>query len=449
MNIPKTWVILLALLLAAMAMVPIVSASEEQSLQTDSLTQSNDIIEKNYVSEKTAFQHASIMMMDYVKTGLDEGHWNGAVISPDPVIIYDMNGERLFYRFYVIKNSEAIGEITIAASKVLKISLQEINEGVTLNPEIIQSHADDLVKAEFPGYRITSMEYVCYDYPSIGVKIQIFNEKTGDREEMMFDAATFSQVTPENIDGKMIMGGWSYYKSIPVAKYSENSVSWNENQIYVLNLEKDFASAGISADKPLDQKSIAAQKSATISPMATGEANYIMYFPTTSQQYSKWCMIATAWLMTKFYHPTTQRTQENIAATMGVGTNQGASASAEIDYYQAAYISDSSASGGLGKGQSISSWYLYPSVPLTYDMIKAEINAETPIKTGVNYVDNGQIFSHARACIGYWQYTDGRRLYKYSDPGTNTLRWLAEPGASGSIDVTFIDYIKIRPQTNA
>ena len=92
----KSVVILLALLLAAMAMVPMVSAAGT-AITPDVAT----AIESNYVSPDTALQSATAAVKDFVgRNALDE-NWNGATVNPKPNIIFDVNGKKLFYLFSV------------------------------------------------------------------------------------------------------------------------------------------------------------------------------------------------------------------------------------------------------------------------------------------------------------------------------------------------------------
>jgi len=446
MNLPKTGVILLAFMLAAMAMIPMVSGDSNSTgvflKNVSNTSSSRDIIEQNYVTEQLAYEHASVMMLDYVKMGLDEGAWNEATVNAKPLVIYDLNGKKLFYQYSIQKNGKNVGEIKITASKVLGNILQEIGEPYSYDPTVINDKVDNLVERKFPGYSVKSIQYVSYDYPNIGVKIKLSDEKTNDQKDFMFDAVTFSTITDANMDQHLVTDGWSFYGQIPEKEFAENAARWKTNDEYVTNLKTIASTSGINVSQPIQENQVRLMNQATLSPNAVGEANYIQNFPTTTQAQSKWCMIGTAWLITKFYYPSGTRTQTNIANSMGVYGDTAPSATAEIYYYMD-YYRNGAASGGLEKRNSISSWTTPNAPPISYDLIKEEIDANRPMKTGVNLQVNGNIYSHARACIGYWQYTDGSRLYKYSDPASGILTWISAPGSGGS-DLQFIDYVIVK-----
>jgi hypothetical protein len=79
-------------------------------------------IEMNYVSVKEAEIHAKTALYDFVLIGAPGSNskdWANSTVSPDPLIIYDTNGKKLFYQFTVENNGINRGAIKVAASKVL------------------------------------------------------------------------------------------------------------------------------------------------------------------------------------------------------------------------------------------------------------------------------------------------------------------------------------------
>src|SRR5208337_3901231 len=94
----KIGVILLALLLAAMAMVPMVNAAKTSDKNSNDM---RSLIESNYIPDDIAKEHATITMLKMIQSGALNESWIGAKINPDYQIIYDINGEKLFYQFSV------------------------------------------------------------------------------------------------------------------------------------------------------------------------------------------------------------------------------------------------------------------------------------------------------------------------------------------------------------
>src|SRR5208337_291391 len=120
----KIGVILLALLLAAMAMVPMVNATGI-AITPDVAT----IVENNYISSDIALQSANAAIKEFVSRNALDDNWNSAMVNSKPDVIFDVNGKKLFYLFSVEKNGKRIGEIKTAASKVVGGSIVTIGSG--------------------------------------------------------------------------------------------------------------------------------------------------------------------------------------------------------------------------------------------------------------------------------------------------------------------------------
>ena len=117
----KIGVVLLALLLAGMAMVPMVSAMNDDRLSMDKTNEIN----RNAISKETAKIHAEYALAEFISLGAlgDKSTWSGTVINPEPLEIYDITGEKLCYLFNIEKNNTKVGEIRIASSKVTGASV--------------------------------------------------------------------------------------------------------------------------------------------------------------------------------------------------------------------------------------------------------------------------------------------------------------------------------------
>jgi len=393
MKTRKIGIVLLALLLAAMVMVPMVSAEGSQSIATN-----QDLIESNYIPIDTAREQAGIMMLSMIQSGVLDKNWVGASVNKEPIIIYDINGKMLFYQFFVEKEGKKTGQILTPSSKVLGTMVKQIGDPATLDYYEIQKKAEQVATTKYSGFTIQSTKIVSYSYPKMGVMILLSNPKSQEQKSIIIDAVDLSEI-PEKMplaDGEP--GAWSYYSQISEKTRLENIVHWDTQK-----------QAGSSDERIMGTK-------------ALGEANYIQYFPTTDQEQTQWCAIATAWLITKFHYPSTTRTQTNVANNMNVYSNTGPAWDEEIQYYLDAY-----ASGGLGKPYSYTDYWLASPQDVTYEMIKTEINANRPLKIGHS--------GHAKTCIGYWQYTSGEKLYKFSDtwPTSPKTYWENPPNPYSSV----------------
>jgi hypothetical protein len=118
MKLVKWSIVLLALLLAAMAMVPMVSAVK--------IPQSDAIID---VDINTAASIALLNVKDTASLSPDFSSWNEATVTPSTTY-YDLQGNKTAYAFDVNVNGQYAGYILVSATKdkspVLELSRGEL-----------------------------------------------------------------------------------------------------------------------------------------------------------------------------------------------------------------------------------------------------------------------------------------------------------------------------------
>ena len=375
MELRKTIIALLALLLVGMAMVPMVSA-ELTAATSDIVTK----IEKNAISEDTAFQSATAAVKDFVSRRALDSDWDGATVNPSPVIISDLNGEPLFYLFTVENNGKRIGEIKAAASKVVGGAIVTIGPGAgSIDLGSAKTHASEIIGKEYKGAAINSMNLVCYDYPGVGILFR-FSVPGLKEKTMILDAYDFS-VIPES---KQV----SYYNGILASDISTR----------IANAQSEQESL-MTRQTPLSAKA--------------GATKTLSGFPLYAQLGSAWCPFATAQMISGYYGYS--RTQTGIASTMGItNPDNGATTQQSLsNYYQV-----STASGGLGKPNSQLRW----NGQFTYNDFVSNLGANRP-----QYTDRSETLSyHARAVAGYsYSSSTSQYLYIY-DPGpvnVGSLYW--------------------------
>ena len=359
----KLSVVLLALLLAAMAMVPIVSAADDQrETSLDAAT----IIESNEVSSGTALQSATGAMKDFIgRNALDE-NWNGAAINPEPEIIYDSNGRQLFYQFSVEKGGKRMGEIKAAANKVVGGSIVTLGSGAQpVDLVAVEMQARKIIGQEYKDATVDSIRLVCYNYPQIGASV-VFTAPDSGKQTMVIDAYDYS-IVPESDQV-------SFYNAIPSSDLSGRIDQYNADLDYFL-----------------------AENDAHASPMST-VTKTISGFSLYPQQGANWCAFATAQMISAYYGYS--RTQSGIASTIGVNPDDGAS----IELTRSNYYLIPTASGGLGKtGTAISYNGMF-----TYTNLVNEIALNRPIHTD-RYESSSY---HARAITGY-SYTTTAPVSQY------------------------------------
>jgi hypothetical protein len=362
MQLRKISVVLLALLLAAMAIVPIVNAGETAAVPAVAT-----MIENNYISPDTALKSANAAVKDFVGRNALDDSWNDATVNSKPDIIYDLNGKQLFYLFSVEKNRNRIGEIKAAASKVVGGSIVTIGPGAKpVDQEKIQSAVKEIVNREYPGATIDSTNLVCYNYPNIGVLVKLTVPGSG-KKSLIMDAYDFS-IVPKSDQV-------SFYNAIPSAELNGRVSRWDSDQKY-LQSENTLAVA---------------------SPMAT-VTKTISGFTLYPQENANYCAFATAQMISAYYGY--YRNQLTIGNTITSTPANGAS----IEDTQTNYYLKTVANGGLGKAGTLISYIGM----FTFNNIVSEMDANHPIHT-----DRFETSSyHTRAITGY-SYTTTTPVSQY------------------------------------
>jgi len=424
----KLGVILLVLLLAAMAMVPCVSADSYQAKVVN-----QDLIESNYIPGETAQEQATITMLSMLQSGALDENWAGAKINPVYQELFDVNGERLFYQFSVEKNGNKVGEIFAASSKVLGspvITIGSINEPG--NAGKLQEYSRKAVKEKFSGYQIISEKTVCFDYPFTGSMITGKNTLTGEEKIVIIDSRDGSEKNPETQVS-------SFYNQIPAEDMKKRVEIWEQQNAVMEALKTkillknsgfltEYSDMDVARIKDVITSAKTTDSNAKALLLADG-MRILSGLSHRTQYTNSWCGVTTAQIIsTRYMNP--EWSQYHIADKMGAyypdGTPKGTSPGMELIYYMA-----SPGSGGLGKTGSYDIYRPYTTWEAARDEIE---NNRIPLKIGrdtPNY--------HARACNG-WMVNGGNPYLLFYDPGSSgSIYW--EYVAPGS---TYNNFVYVR-----
>lgn len=375
----KIWAIgiiaLLALgvgLVAAANMGPTVHSTDEHSY---------------VVSEEKALEHATVYMLDAVLThtpGLEE--WRGAMVNPKPLIIYDINGKKLFYEFSVEKNGKMVGRIKASASAELGPSVYTLAIGPRpWNASTAIEKAEELAQQKYDE-EITAAKLVCYSYPRIGVMVTFADQpETGKNHRMIIDAGDYSIVPDKKPEAEGI-GVWSLYESIPEEENSQRIAEWERNDKIVSSVTEKAKSLGI---EDLTGRTLSEEELKSLEEQIGGDRNQVVLgVPLYGQTNGVRCCVASAQMIAKWYFVT--HTQDHIAGVMGCGDGSLCSPDQELLYYKGARPD------GLGKAGS------YTDYSPTFGEAKKEINHARPFRSGIH--------DHCRVCIGYRTYPNQLRI---------------------------------------
>jgi hypothetical protein len=151
--------------------------------------------ENFYIDEDTAWMHADVYLTEWIADetpGLED--WDGAKVQKCAVTVYDIHGTKLFYEFTVTNDGKAIGEMEIAASKVLGSSLRRVILSPPLDRETAAQKAIEVAEKEYPDYKIQSTKSVCYSYPKEGVMVTLAKPGVKEEQTVIVDPYTSSMV---------------------------------------------------------------------------------------------------------------------------------------------------------------------------------------------------------------------------------------------------------------
>ncbi|HIH96294.1 MAG TPA: hypothetical protein HA348_02180 [Thermoplasmata archaeon] len=350
-------------------------------------------VENFYVNEDTAWMHAREYLTQFVADelpGLED--WDGAQVEKKPVTVYDIHGKKLFYEFTVTKEGRAIGEIEIAASKVLGSSLGRVILRPPLDRETAAQKAMEVAEKEYHDYKIQSTKPVCYSYPKEGVMVTLAKPEAKEEKMVIIDVYSASVVPLKEPEKEGELGAWSIYDKLSAEERAKGIEKWDSDAEFIA----DQLSNGI-----LDNGDRGSRGSKTLS------------VPLYAQQYSNYCAAATGQMIAKYYGTT--HSQSYVAGYMGLTPGGGgANDSAQLNYYHS----------GLWKYGS------HREDSPSYSVTKSEINANRPLKSGVP--------GHARCCRGY--YDTGSLIYINDPYGNGYTYWEPWSLRTHTIDIHVKDY---------
>lgn len=258
----------------------------------------------------------------------------------------------------------------------------------------------------------------------MGVMVNIINPQTHEEKSYLYSADSLELISMEKTARDNGLSVRSYYADIPESAYQERIANWEREDAYLSKIADSAREKSISIRQEItSQKSTISMSAASYPPGCSDTlCEMPKGFPIVDQGSNGWCQAATAWVISKYYHPSMTRTLTNVASTMQADPITGATWSNELNYYTSSYQSGG-ASGGLGKTNS---YYRTTNPSLTYEIIRTEILNQHPLKVGYS--------GHSRACIGYSRNPGGDTYYKFSNSQLGGyLQWEAAPNPYGSV----------------
>lgn len=315
----------------------------------------------------------------------DMQNWATAEIDPEALLIYDLNGEPLFYEFTARERTREVGRVKAAASRLVGSPIVTIEQGPRKwDLATAMETATSAAKKAFPRGEVTARDFVCYSYPTkIGVRVEIAGEPGGN---VICDVADGSLVQQFGSDAAEGQAAWSFLDSMPADVLDGKLRHFEEND---LELE-----AALRASPELFADAFTAPESARIRAKFVLPSDYVAFtfysqkvlkyaprcsphdcFAGYAQQTNVYCAVATGQMILDFYRYYFDQTA--IAVAMGTDASGTSFAGQEKGY-------KSLSNGGLN------AWHDFTP---DWTEAKAEIDANRPVKSGIP--------GHARACAGW------------------------------------------------
>ena len=292
----KTKIAFTIMLLMLVAFVPAVSA------------QGNDY---SITTEKT-LEHANANMINFI-TGNAPGfeNWKGASINSKPQELYDINGQKLFYRYSVYKANKLIGTIDVCADKTLGPSLYDIAFDPTPFKEAeATKKSKEIAKKNYPAGQVKSTNMVVYSYPRVGAMTIVKDKTTGVEHRIFVDGYTLDEVQDKPAT-ETELGVWSMYDQILKSGKENNLKEWQKSDQFAESIKQAVANKGVNINAAITEENIKKLSSdAIVLGSFTGK---ILDINGIGQENEYWCGPACIRMVCKYYNkPTPIPTQYSI-----------------------------------------------------------------------------------------------------------------------------------------
>lgn len=231
-------ILFLTMLLAGMMQVPAANGQEECNYS---------------VTAEEAFEHVNAFIISYPIIAYE--NWNGASVDPEPLELYDINGQKLLYEFSVYENNEVIGKIDVAANKTLGRPIQMIKpDPRPFNSTETMEKSVEVANNKYPDGEIKSTKMVAYHYDQDRGAMTIIKDKTGNEHRIFVDAYTLD-VVEDKPATETEPGVWSGVSSIYEQRLEygidENLKEWQKIDEFTRSVEKEAANKGICISVPV------------------------------------------------------------------------------------------------------------------------------------------------------------------------------------------------------
>ncbi|KIM03698.1 MAG: hypothetical protein KU29_11285 [Sulfurovum sp. FS06-10] len=352
---------------------------------------------KLVVKKKRAMEHALLAIRQAWVGNVDDfKEWGEYNLDTEPLIIYDLNGQILFYEFNVMDGDKIVGSTKTAASQTIGSPVVTMEFGErSWDFKEASKEVSKLIQKAYLEAELIEMELVCYSYPKIGIRAY-FDTPKKKNQNLIYDIASLTLVERYDEGTNDEFACRSFYQDVvsPNIEEREKQFEMAEEELKAIKaLDARVVEQGIK--RPILNELVPAlqpqmtpqelptniiipwysSKTIRFSPRCNTHECFELY----AQQTNVYCAVATGQMLLDFYKY--HYTQDEIATAMGTGTG-GTSNIGQVNGYES-----------LSKN-CLDATY---DGTANWDEARNEINANRPLKSGIS--------GHARACAGWMQRT--------------------------------------------
>lgn len=150
---------------------------------------------KLVVKKKRAMEHALLAIRQAWASNVDDfKEWGGYKLDTEPLIIYDLNGQILFYEFNVMDGDKIVGSTKTAASQTIGSPVVTMEFGErSWDFKKASKEVSKLIKKAYLEAKLIEIELVCYSYPKIGIRAY-FDTPKKKNQNLIYDIGTLELV---------------------------------------------------------------------------------------------------------------------------------------------------------------------------------------------------------------------------------------------------------------
>lgn len=213
------------------------------------------------ISPQEAYRVSNAIRVHHMADGMyGLEDWPKATLDPNPEIIYDMNGKRLYYDFFVINSSGIIGSMRVSANKTLGYSIKTLGSGSYLEYyETTMKKVKDIVSEKYPNKEIISIKVVYYCASLMGISATLRDTSTGEENNIIIDLDSFEEIPKNRTCSRLDLPENRTYTSLNLTSkefMERNLIKWEIDVELADKIEQIAAESNIDISKPISEKDL-------------------------------------------------------------------------------------------------------------------------------------------------------------------------------------------------